>query len=99
MSLAVTSCGRMCAMADATPQKSPQDAWNENQYLIECLVEETLRRMSGRGGFKKHYWVVLEEAKNKFLTTYREAWWLGWPTRNVLKEVSVVRRTIKVERR
>jgi RNA polymerase sigma factor (sigma-70 family) len=66
----------MCAMADVTPQKSPQDAWNENQHLVECLVEETLRRMSDRGGFKKHYWLVLEEAKNTFLSSYHEASWL-----------------------
>jgi len=57
-------------MADVTPQTSPQDAWNENQYRVEGLVAEKLRRTSGREGFKKHFWAVLEEVKDYFFSTF-----------------------------
>jgi len=57
-------------MADVTPQTSPQDAWNENQYSVEGLVAEKLRRTSGREGFKKHFWAVLEEVKDYFFSTF-----------------------------
>ena len=60
----------LCAMADVTPQTSPQDAWNENQYRVEGLVAEKLRRTSGREGFKKHFWAVLEEVKDYFFSTF-----------------------------
>jgi len=57
-------------MADVTPQTSPQDAWNENQYRVEGLVAEKLRRTSGREGFKKHFWAVMEEVKDYFFSTF-----------------------------
>ena len=67
---------QLCAMAEFNPGKNPRDAWNQNQDRIQGLVEETLSRISGPSGCKKHYEVVLDQVKNYFFSSFSESFWM-----------------------